>query len=103
MKKLKVNTEGCIGCGACVGLDPEHFTFNEDNLSVVKSEENIEEEKITNIVEICPVGVISYEESEEETCNCEHSDEFDRENTSCECPTKCHHCCCDDSEEEKAA
>ena len=35
MKKIKVNTEGCIGCGACVGLDPEHFDFNEEGLSLV--------------------------------------------------------------------
>ncbi len=88
MKKLKVNTEGCIECGACVGLDPEHFTFNDDGLSVVKSEENIDEEKIQNIVEVCPVGVISYEECE---------------NNSCECETKCHHCECHSFEEDEKA
>ena len=31
MKKLVLNTDLCIGCGACVGIDPEHFDFNEEN------------------------------------------------------------------------
>lgn len=35
MKKLEVN--GCIGCGMCIGADPEHFEFNSDGLSTVKS------------------------------------------------------------------
>ena len=56
MEKIKVLTDQCIGCGACVGIDPEHFDFNEDGLSHVISEENLES----------PVGIISLEESTEE-------------------------------------
>jgi len=82
MKKLKVNTEGCIGCGACVALDPEHFDFNEEGLSIVKNEENINPEKIQEVVEVCPVSVISYEETDEE----------------CDCDQDCH--CCNDTNKE---
>lgn len=65
MKKLKVLTENCIGCGACVGIDPEHFDFNEDGLSHVISEENLESENLQNAIESCPVGIISIEEVED--------------------------------------
>lgn len=66
MKKLIVNTEGCIGCGACVGIDPEHFDFNEDGLSHVISEENLESTAIQDAIAACPVQVISLEEAKEE-------------------------------------
>ena len=91
MKKLKVNTEGCIGCGACVGLDPEHFAFNDDCLSVVKSEENIDPEKIQNIVEICPVSVISYEECEAE------GSFFDSVGSNDQPEKHCEHCGCSEA------
>lgn len=65
MKKLVVNTEGCIGCGACVGIDPEHFDFNEDGLSHAISEENLDSSAIQDAIAACPVQVISLEETEE--------------------------------------
>lgn len=66
MKKIKVLTDQCIGCGACVGIDPEHFDFNEDGLSHVISEENLESEALKDAIDSCPVGIISLEESTEE-------------------------------------
>ena len=66
MKKLIVNTEGCIGCGACVGIDPEHFDFNEEGLSHVISEENLDSSAIQDAIAACPVQVISLEEVQEE-------------------------------------
>ena len=66
MKKIKVLTDQCIGCGACVGIDPEHFDFNEDGLSHVISEENLESEDLKDAIDSCPVGIISLEESTEE-------------------------------------
>jgi len=75
MKKLKVNTDGCIGCGTCVALDDEHFTFNEDGFCIVKSDRNIDEDKMTTIINACPPEVIFFEEDsqpeviEEENAN----------------------------------
>lgn len=66
MEKIKVLTDQCIGCGACVGIDPEHFDFNEDGLSHVISEENLESEALKDAIDSCPVGIISLEESTEE-------------------------------------
>ena len=78
MKKIKVLTENCIGCGACVGLDDEHFTFNEEGFSIVKSNENIDEEKINEIIEACPVGIISLVNENCENCHneCHCEDEI---------------------------
>ena len=66
MKKIKVLTENCIGCGACVGIDPEHFTFNDEGYSIPKSNENLDSEALSNAIESCPVGIISFEDTHEE-------------------------------------
>ena len=72
MKKIKVNTEGCIGCGMCYNSDPEHFGPNEEGYSTVISEENIDVELVQNLVASCPVGVISLVDEDEKECNCDH-------------------------------
>ncbi len=64
MKKLEVN--GCIGCGMCIGADPEHFEFDSDGLSTVKSEENLDSEALQNAIAGCPVNAISITEDTEE-------------------------------------
>ncbi len=77
MKKIKVITENCIGCGACVGIDEEHFEFNEDGYSIVKSNENLETEQLKNAIEACPVAIISIiEENEpkEKQCECQNQE-----------------------------
>ncbi len=66
MKKLVVNTENCIGCGACVGIDSEHFDFNENGLSHAISQENLESEALANAIASCPVEVISIQESDDD-------------------------------------
>ena len=74
MKKLYVNKEACIGCGACVAIDSEHFDFGDDNLSEVISQENIESENVKNAMASCPTGAINYAEGTEEECQCENCD-----------------------------
>ena len=58
MKKLCVNSVKCIGCGACVGLDPEHFDFNDAGLSEAISQENLESVDLQGAVEGCPTAAI---------------------------------------------
>jgi len=74
MKKLNVNEEACIGCGACVAIDGAHFDFNEDGLSEVINNENIETEEAKNAIASCPTNAISYVDSScaNEDCNCEN-------------------------------
>ena len=74
MKELNVNEEACIGCGMCCSIDPEHFDFNDDGLSHVISQKNIETDYVKNAIDSCPTNAISYVESvvDEDTCaNCE--------------------------------
>jgi ferredoxin len=61
MKKLHVSNDMCIGCGACIAMDPDHFDFSDEGFSVVKSNDNITDE-IESVVECCPVGAIHLDE-----------------------------------------
>lgn len=62
---IKVDETKCIGCGACVAIDSEHFDFDENGLSKVTSQD------MTNfsadVVDSCPVGAISVENTENNT------------------------------------
>lgn len=62
MKKLEVNKELCIGCGACVAIDSNHFDFDEDGLSEVINNEDIESEECLNAMSSCPTNAIGYQE-----------------------------------------
>ena len=64
MKKLSVNSVKCIGGGACVGLDPEHFDFSDAGLSEAISQENLESEELQTAVEGCPTAAIELTEEE---------------------------------------
>ncbi len=63
MEKLVVK-DGCIGCGICVGVNPDYFEFGDDGLSrVVKEEVNSDDkERLLTSVEQCPAEVIVIEE-----------------------------------------
>lgn len=75
MKKIIVNEDACIGCGACISIDPEHFDFNDNGLSHVISNENIDSENVVNAIESCPTGAINYKNScENDNCKCENCD-----------------------------
>lgn len=66
MKKLNVDQVKCIGCGACVGIDPDHFDFDDSGLSTVISQEKLENEELEQAVEGCPTGAITVEEEAQE-------------------------------------
>ncbi len=71
MKKVIVNKEKCISCGACVGLVDEVFEFGEDDLAQVKSNidfANINEElenEIKDAIEGCPTEAIEELDSDD--------------------------------------
>ena len=95
MKKLCVNEEACIGCGACVAIDGAHFDFNEDGLSEVINNDNIETDEAKNAIASCPTNAISYVEEtcENENCHCKHCN-----CDNCECDDEechCEHCDCE--------
>ena len=65
MKKLEVDQNKCIGCGACVSYAPEYFDFNDEGLSEAKTQESLDSEEVEQAIEVCPVGAISLEEKPE--------------------------------------
>ncbi len=75
MEKIYVNKDACIGCGACVAIDPEHFDFDDDGLSHAISNDNIESEDLKSAISSCPVGAISVSECDcgcdKDNCNCD--------------------------------
>lgn len=110
MKKLVVNGNACIGCGACVAIDGEHFAFNEEGLSTAISQENLESKNVSEAIDACPTSAIRLEEvdaqchcecasKEEHTCQC---GDCHCEDDHCDCGDDCH---CEDChcENEKAA
>ena len=59
--KTKVDKDLCIGCGACVGICPEVFNFNDEGLAEAITEEINKDdiEKVRDAVESCPTDAIS--------------------------------------------
>ena len=58
MDILDVEKEKCIGCGACMSIDPEHFDWDDDGLSHAISNNNLNSEALTDAIESCPTGAI---------------------------------------------
>ena len=70
MKKIIVN-ENCIGCGACIAIDDNHFDFNEDGFSNVISNENLDTDELKNAISSCPVNAIKLVDENNETQSCD--------------------------------
>ena len=96
MSKVIVDQEKCIGCGACVAIDPENFDFNEDGISTVIKEEATDSAKEAE--EACPVYAIDIIENE--NCKCNHNDccnDCDCDDCDCDCDDcDCDCDCCED-------
>jgi len=73
MKKIIVDNDLCIGCGACVGICDKVFEFSDEGIAQSKEDINIidemdEETKddALDALEGCPVSAIKEVEVEEE-------------------------------------
>ena len=84
MKKINVNHEACIGCGACVSIDPEHFDFNDDGLSEVISDNDLDSDDLRNAMASCPTNAISFDGNCDCGCDCGCS-----ETGECNCDESC--------------
>lgn len=58
--KVKVNQDVCIGCGACVGICPEVFSFNDDGYAqaITEAVPEDKEELVQEALEGCPTEAI---------------------------------------------
>lgn len=93
MKKLVVNQDTCIGCGACIQIAEEHFDFSPTGTgtSVAINQENLENEKVAMAIDTCPVGAISIVE-DENACHCHEKNEDGK----CHCHDDGNECHCHD-------
>lgn len=81
MTKVDLIKDRCIGCGACMTIAPENFTFDDDGraemINSVATDEAIEAS------ETCPVSAIVIEN---ENCDCKKECNCDQE---CNCHEEC--------------
>lgn len=73
MKKVKVNQDLCIGCGACQAIVDSVFQLNDEGFAETKEETNtvdtMDEElknDVMDALEGCPTSAIFIEEEKEE-------------------------------------
>lgn len=59
MSKVKVDQDLCIGCGTCVALCSNVFKLNDEGKAVVKKDADYEGCDIEDMIDSCPVEVIS--------------------------------------------
>lgn len=58
--KVKVNSDACIGCGACTAIAPDVFEINDEGISEAMVNEVMEDEvdNAKEAIESCPTGAI---------------------------------------------
>ena len=83
MNKILFNEDRCFGCGACVNIAPDNFTYSDDGRTVMTND-TVSEAAI-EASEICPASaiVIEHECNCGEECNCGDDCHCDEE-CSCE-------------------
>ncbi|MEM0465700.1 MAG: ferredoxin [Candidatus Pacearchaeota archaeon] len=56
---IKVDTETCIGCGACVSICEEVFEIKDGKAHVKEGQEKSKASCVKEAVDSCPVNAIS--------------------------------------------
>ncbi len=55
--EIKQEHKNCIGCGACVSIDPEYWEFNDEtNKAVLKGGKALSDENDTYVLEVEKIG-----------------------------------------------
>lgn len=69
MKKIMVDKDKCIGCGACVAIADEAFEFNDEGFAQVKDDFKFDEvdedlqNDVMDALEGCPTSAIYDEDN----------------------------------------
>jgi len=98
MKKVVLNEDRCIGCGACMSVAPDNFTFSDEGRAELINAELTNE--AIEASEMCPVSAITIEGCGcNENCSCGNECNCDDEcscsedcncNNECTCGEDCH-------------
>ncbi len=67
MKKICIDKDKCIGCGACEGFEPNVFELSDEGFATVKKEDfdsltDDEKDNVEGAESGCPTSAISVEE-----------------------------------------
>jgi ferredoxin len=57
--RLKIDRGLCTGYAECVGIAPEVFALDQDNLCVVLDPEAADDEDVLDAARVCPVDAIT--------------------------------------------
>mgnify|MGYP003321288853 CR=1 FL=1 len=70
MSKIIFNEDRCFGCGACINIAPDNFTYSDDGRTSM-TDDSVNEAAI-EASEICPASAIIIEDccSCDDDCNC---------------------------------
>ncbi len=68
VKKIEVDRELCIGAASCVGVAPEAFELDEENIAIVKSGwESLDDDTLIAAAQSCPTkAIFLYDENGEQ-------------------------------------
>lgn len=59
IKKVEVDRELCIGAASCIGVAPEAFELDEENIAIVKEGwKSLEDDVLVQAAESCPTKAI---------------------------------------------
>lgn len=58
-KNIHIQSEKCLGCGACVAVAPGTFAFGDDGKAIIVDPPTDEEKTIRIAAESCPTECIS--------------------------------------------
>ncbi len=62
--KVKIDRSLCIGVGNCVAIAPTVFQLDEENKVILIDPESVDDNKLQEAAESCPVNAIIIEDDE---------------------------------------
>jgi len=68
VKKIEIDRELCIGAASCIGVAPEAYELDEENIAVLKSGwKSLDDDTLIASAESCPTkAIFLYDENNEQ-------------------------------------
>ena len=57
--RIEIDRELCIGVASCIGIAPEAYDLDEENIAIVRDEwKTLDDDVLMQSAEVCPVNAI---------------------------------------------